>query len=153
MKIVAGTSKLLKRLITTNETYPDQTRVRFTNNLQMFSSADPDWDKAKVFGVRYSINPTRDGDPYNGCLAITMGILTMVALPSLIIMEIKRLSSMKDHGSGLYQKMELAGFLKVKANLLEAQANLRGSVEPLRLKWREEVQTIMYQVSGKSSMK
>ena len=71
MKIVAGTSKLLKRLITTNETYPDQTRVRFINTLQMYSSADPDWDKAKVFSVSYSINPTHDGDPYNGCLAIT----------------------------------------------------------------------------------
>jgi hypothetical protein len=71
MKKISVTSKLLKTLIKTDETYPDQTRVRFTNNLQMFSSADPDWDKAKVFGVRYSINPTRDGDPYNGCLAIT----------------------------------------------------------------------------------
>ncbi len=71
MKKVSITSKLLKTLISTDETYPDQTRVRFINNLQMYSSADPDWDKAKVFNVRYSINPTRDGDPYNGCLAIT----------------------------------------------------------------------------------
>ena len=71
MKKVSVASKLLKTLITTDETYPDQTRVRFINNLQIFSSADPEWDKAKVFGVRYSINPTRDGDPYNGCLAIT----------------------------------------------------------------------------------
>ena len=70
-KKVSVTSKLLKTLITTDETYPDQTRVRFINNLQIFSSADPDWDKAKFFGVRYSVNPTRDGDPYNGCVAIT----------------------------------------------------------------------------------
>jgi hypothetical protein len=39
------------------------------------------------------------------------------------------------------------------ANLQEAQENLRGSVEPLRLKCREEVRVIMYQVSGKLSMK
>ena len=34
-KKVSVTSKLLKTLITTDEIYPDQTRVRFTNNLQI----------------------------------------------------------------------------------------------------------------------
>ena len=71
MKKVSGTSKLLESLITTGATYPDQTRVRFINNLQMYSSADSDWDKAKVFSAYFYINPTRQGDDYNGCLAIT----------------------------------------------------------------------------------
>ena len=34
-------------------------------------SADPDWDKAKVFNVFYYLNPTHQGDDYNGCLVIT----------------------------------------------------------------------------------
>ncbi len=71
MKKISVTSKLLKTLLTSDEIYPDQTKVRFINNLQILSSADLDWDKAKVFGVRYYINPTRDGDPYKGCVAIT----------------------------------------------------------------------------------
>ena len=79
MKKVSGTSKHVNRLIA-YETYYPQTKVRFRNNLQMFSSADPDWDKAKIFTVfyyinpitvYYHINPTGEGDDYKGCAAIT----------------------------------------------------------------------------------
>jgi hypothetical protein len=70
MKKVYGTSQLLRRLVTDDNNY-DQTRFRLINNIQLYSSADPDWNKAKVFSIYYYINPTRDGDPYNGLLAIT----------------------------------------------------------------------------------
>ena len=70
MKKVSGTSK---RVIESRayEKYYEQTKVRFANNLQMYSSADPDWDKAKVFSVYYYVNPTRQGDDFDGYLAIT----------------------------------------------------------------------------------
>ena len=70
MKKVSGTSELLKRLLS-EETYYDQTKIRLINNIQLYSSADPDWDKAKVFSIYYYINPTYDGDDYKGYLAIT----------------------------------------------------------------------------------
>jgi hypothetical protein len=70
MKKVSGTSKQIAKLLA-DETLYDQTKVRFLNNLQMYSSADPDWNKAKVFSAYFYINPTRQGDDYYGCLAIT----------------------------------------------------------------------------------
>jgi hypothetical protein len=70
MKKVSGTSKQIAKLFA-DETFYDQTKVRFLNNLQMYSSDDPDWDKAKVFSVYFYVNPTRQGDDFNGCLAIT----------------------------------------------------------------------------------
>jgi hypothetical protein len=66
-------------------------------------------------------------------------------------MEIKHLLNMTDRGDGYSQKTELTGQL-TKGYLLEAQANLMGSEEPLRLKWWEEV-GVLYQVIGKLSMK
>ena len=48
--------------------------------------------------------------------------------------------NMPDRGNGQYQKMMLTGQLKVKDTLLEAQANLMGSEEPLRVKWWEKDQ-------------
>ena len=70
MKKVSGTSKQIAKLLA-DETLYDQTKVRFVNTLKMYSSADPDQDKAKVFSAYLYINPTRQGDDYNGCLAIT----------------------------------------------------------------------------------
>jgi hypothetical protein len=70
MKKISGTTTQLTQLLT-EEIVFDQTRVRFRNNLGMFSSADPDWDTAKVFNAYFYINPTRQGDDYTGCFAIT----------------------------------------------------------------------------------
>ena len=81
-----------------------------------------------------------------------MEMITKVALLLLTKMEIKRLLNMPHRGNGQYQKMMLTGQLKVKDTLLEAQANLMGSKEPLRLKWLGKARDL-YQVSGMLSMK
>ena len=70
MKKVAGTSEILKNLVT-HETILKDTRVRLINKLHLFSSADPDWDKARIFSMFFYVNPSLDGDDYKGCLAIT----------------------------------------------------------------------------------
>lgn len=70
MKKVSGTSKVLKNLVTLESHYKE-TNVRLINKLHLYSSADPDWEKARVFSMYFYINPTRDGDDYKGCLAIT----------------------------------------------------------------------------------
>ena len=70
MKKVSGTSKQITKLIA-KETYFDQTKIRFINNLNVWSSANPDWDNAKTFTAYFYINPTRQGDDYKGCTAIT----------------------------------------------------------------------------------
>ena len=70
MKKVSGTSKQVTELLD-YEIYYDQTKVRFENHLFMWSSVDPDWDKAKIFTAHFYINPTHQGDDHNGCLAIT----------------------------------------------------------------------------------
>ena len=70
MKKVSGTSKLLKRILTSQSVF-NETNVRLINNLQLYSSSDPDWDKARVFSIFFYINPTRDGDDYKGCLVVT----------------------------------------------------------------------------------
>jgi hypothetical protein len=69
MKQVFGTSKLINVL--SDSTYSGQVFVRFVNNHQIFSSSDPDWDKAKAFSAYYSINPTGEGDDYRGCWVFT----------------------------------------------------------------------------------
>ena len=70
MKKISGTAEQVSMLIA-DENYYDQTRVRFLNRLYMYSSGDPDWEKAKSFTVYYYINPTRQGDDFRGCTAIT----------------------------------------------------------------------------------
>jgi len=70
MKRVSGTSELLKRIVTSQSLF-NETNVRLINNLQLYSSSDPDWDKARVFSMYFYINPTRDGDDYKGCLVVT----------------------------------------------------------------------------------
>jgi len=70
MKKISGTSKRIKNLLRTSTSY-GETKVRFINNLTMFNSTDPDWDKAKSFNASYIINPTGQGDDYTGCKAIT----------------------------------------------------------------------------------
>jgi hypothetical protein len=70
MKKVSGTSKQITKLLEM-ETYYDQTKVRFVNSLNAWSSADPEWDKAKTFSAYYYINPTRQGDDFRGCTVIT----------------------------------------------------------------------------------
>ena len=55
----------------TEDSYSDQVRIQLINNIQLYSSADPDWDKAKVFSLYYYINPTGDGDDFKGYLVIT----------------------------------------------------------------------------------
>jgi hypothetical protein len=70
MKKVSGTSEIPKRILT-SQFLLNETNVRLVNNLQLYSSADPDWDKARVFSMYFYINPTRDGDDYRGCLVIT----------------------------------------------------------------------------------
>jgi hypothetical protein len=70
MKEVFGTSTLISNLYA-GQIFHDQTNVRFVNNLHMFSSTDADWDKARAFNAYFYINPTRQGDNYNGCFAIT----------------------------------------------------------------------------------
>ncbi len=70
MKKVSGTSEILKRLVSL-ESDLKEVRISLTNRLHLYSSADPDWDKARVFSMYFYINPTRDGDDYKGCLAIT----------------------------------------------------------------------------------
>jgi hypothetical protein len=141
VKKVSVTSKLIKVLMTTNDIYPDQTKVRFINNLQIFSSADPDWNNAKVFGVRYFINPTRDGDPYRGCVAITHnnGDQTFI----------------KFEGSWKWAEPKdgVSWISESKGEFIGAQANLRALVGPLRLRWREQVRDIMYQVFGNLNIK
>ena len=69
MKQVIGTTKLIKVLWDASSS--DQVSVRFVNNHQIFSSSDPDWDKAKVFSAYYSVNPTGEGDDYKGCWVFT----------------------------------------------------------------------------------
>ena len=59
MKKVYRTSQLLRRLVTDDNIY-DQTTFRLINNIQLYSSADPDWNKAKVFSIYYYINLTLD---------------------------------------------------------------------------------------------
>ena len=70
MKKVSGTSEILKRLVSL-ESDLKEVRVRLTNRLHLYSSADPDWDKARVFSMYFYINPVPDEDFYKGCLAIT----------------------------------------------------------------------------------
>ena len=70
MKKVSGTSTQISKL-SADQILHDQTKVRFVNNLHLFNSTDADWDKAKVFSAYFYINPTRQGDDYNGCFAIT----------------------------------------------------------------------------------
>jgi hypothetical protein len=70
MKKTIGTSKELSKLLSV-ETNRLKENVKFVNTLFEWSSADPIWDKTKIFSVRFSINPTRRGDDYMGALAIT----------------------------------------------------------------------------------
>lgn len=70
MKKVSGTYEVITRLLDVKTSY-DQTIVRLVNDRFMYSSSDPDWDKAKSFSVRYLINPTGEGNDYRGCSAIT----------------------------------------------------------------------------------
>ena len=69
MKQVFASSK--NRILLSDDTYFDQVRVRVVNNHQIFSSSDPDWDKAKFFCSLYYINPTGQGDDFKGCFVIT----------------------------------------------------------------------------------
>ena len=69
MKQVFGTSKLIKVL--SDESYYDQVNVRRVHNHAIFSSSDPDWDKAKIFSAYYFINPSAEGDDYKGCWVFT----------------------------------------------------------------------------------
>lgn len=70
MKKVSGTYERTT-ILHDNSTLHGQTIVRLANNCFMYSSSDPDWDKATTFSVRYYIKPTLDGDDYKGCEAIT----------------------------------------------------------------------------------
>lgn len=70
MKKASGTSEQINKLHANNTSY-GQTNVRFVSNLHMYSSTDSDWNKAMVFSTYFYINPTRQGDDYEGCLAIT----------------------------------------------------------------------------------
>jgi hypothetical protein len=69
MKEVSCTSEILKDL-ETFETELNNTKVRLTKKLELISSSDPDWDKARVFSTYFFINPTRGGDDYRGSFAI-----------------------------------------------------------------------------------
>lgn len=71
MKKIAGTSKRLDRLTDISKFY-DQTKVQLVNIVNIFSSADPDWNKATHFNVFYYLNPTLEGDSYHGCASITL---------------------------------------------------------------------------------
>jgi hypothetical protein len=70
MKKISGTSTLLKELLNDSK-YHNQANVRFTQALEMFSSADPDWDKAKIITAYYYVNPKGEEDNYNGSFVIT----------------------------------------------------------------------------------
>ena len=72
-KKVTGTSKRVDRLLDTSTLY-DQTKVELVNNLNVFSSADPDWDKAIFYEVLYYVNPAfpPKGDEYRGCGSISL---------------------------------------------------------------------------------
>lgn len=80
MKKISGTFEIVKDLETI-ETELNNTKVRLRKKLLLFSSSDPDWDKARVFETYFFINPTRDGDKYRGSFAISHqnGDLTFVS--------------------------------------------------------------------------
>ena len=69
MKQVFATSKLIKVL--SDQTYYNTINVRRVHNHGIFSSSDPDWDKAKLFSANFYINPTGKGDDYNGWWVFT----------------------------------------------------------------------------------
>ena len=56
MKKVSGTSTQISKLYA-GQTFHDQTKVRFVNNLHMLSSTNADWDNARVFSAYFYINP------------------------------------------------------------------------------------------------
>jgi hypothetical protein len=70
MKKVSGNSEQISKLHSGYTTY-GQTKVRFVNNLHVYASADSDWNNAMVFSAYFYINPSRQGDDYEGSLAIT----------------------------------------------------------------------------------
>ena len=70
MKKVSGTYEQITKLVD-DATIHGQTFVRLANYRFMYSSSDPDWDKATTFNVRYYINPTYQADKYRGCAATT----------------------------------------------------------------------------------
>ena len=67
---VSGTSAIIKSFVSL-ESDLKEVRIRLTNKLHLYSSADPDWDKARVFSTFFYVNPVPDEDFYKGCLAIT----------------------------------------------------------------------------------
>ena len=69
MKKVTGTSKIVNNLLDYEKHY-GQSKVRFVNILQIYSSAEPDWNNAKVFNACYYVDSTHQGDDYDGCLVI-----------------------------------------------------------------------------------
>lgn len=70
MKKVSGNSKQSAKLFT-DYSHADKTVIKLDNYHYIFTSAESDWDKAKVFRVLYYLNPTNQGDEYTGCLVIT----------------------------------------------------------------------------------
>lgn len=72
MKKVTGTSKVVSTLLDFETSrFQEDVRVQYTNRLNEWSSADPTWNKGKVFTVYFFINPTRLGDDFMGSLAFT----------------------------------------------------------------------------------
>ena len=70
MKKVSGTYEQIAKLID-GRTIHGQTTVLIANYRFMYSSSDPDWDKATTFDLRYYVNPTFQEDKYGGYAATT----------------------------------------------------------------------------------
>jgi len=71
MQKVSATSKRVANLFS-SESSNMQATVRFVvDTASIYSSSDPDWDKAKIFSAWHTINPTDQGEDFKGCYAIT----------------------------------------------------------------------------------